>query len=64
MPLRVNKLSSHWPTKFLSRRRYLQCTGQHNVGSGMAITNYHNVCLLSCIMNTVHSQSIFFKETT
>ena len=42
------------PDKVLSR------TGR----SGMTISNYHNVCPLSCIMNTLHSQNKFFKETT
>ena len=30
----------------------------------MTISNYHNVCSLSCIMNTLHSQNKFIKETT
>ena len=31
--------------------------------SGMTISNYENVCPLSC-MYTLHSQNKFFKETT
>ena len=30
----------------------------------MTISNYHNTCPLSCIINTLHIQNIFFKETT
>ena len=32
--------------------------------SGMTISNYYIVCMPLCIMNTLHSQNIFFKETT
>ena len=39
--------------------KYLSRTGR----SGMTIFNYYNVCPLSCIMDTLHSQNIFFKET-
>ena len=32
--------------------------------SEMTISNYYNVCPFSCIVSTLHSKNIYFKETT